>query len=123
MIRFAFEVEERNVLGTAHDGVGHHALAVDPEEAAPVARIAFLENKLLVTKIEDPVKLFGVVQSDDEVFAVECVFAVVVVDVLQVDFVEQLALGVGDEVGLDAVTAVHLLRQDNQKFVQQCNSF
>ena len=44
VIRLSLEVEERHELGAGGHRVRHHALPVDPEEAAAVTRVAPLEN-------------------------------------------------------------------------------
>ena len=49
------------------DGVGHDALAVDTEEAAPVRSVALLQNKLLVTQVQEAVKFLRVLQTNDKI--------------------------------------------------------
>jgi len=119
VIGFALEVEERNELVAIRHRVRHHALPVDAEEAAPVARVASLQNQLFVTQVQKMVKLFSVTESHNQVFAGEGFLAEVAVRVLQVDLVEQLALRVGDVVAANAVAGVHVRRQNCQKLVQQ----
>ena len=60
-----------------------------PEESTSITSVGFLENQLLVTEIEELVKLFGIFQPYHQVLRRERLLPIAAVCVLQVDLIQQ----------------------------------
>ncbi len=71
-----------------------------------------------MAQVEELVELYGVLETDHEVFAVEDLYAEGAVSVLDVDLVEELALGVTEIIAANAGAGSEL-GQNLLVFVQQ----
>ena len=85
-----------NPLPRADKKLSHRNFC-SPEKSASVTGIGFLEDQLLVTKVEELVKLLGVFQPHYQVLRCECLLSIAAVRVLQVDFIQQFWLGICKE--------------------------